>query len=150
MAKLNFVSIRFAGYYYDTVEDRIYSTKRGQARAIAWSTRSNGDLYARLTDVAGNNKFRVLKKDIYNYVESESNTDAKQVVKPQQQKHNGSYIVVAIFSDSTLHPCENRKVHSTEAAARAEAERLAREHPNLKFRVFKDCGTVQAQDIVWS
>lgn len=149
MAKLNFASTRLAGYYYDSAEDRIYSTKRGLARAIAWSsTRSNGDLYARLTDVAGN-RFRVLKKDIHLYVERESNNGSQQMVTPQQKSSNDSYIVVDI-SGSTLRPGENPKVHSTEAAARAEAERLAREHHNLKFRVFKDCGTVQAQDIVWS
>lgn len=158
MAKFEFAIPTLAGYYYDSVDGNIYSTKRNVVRPIKWASRSPcSPRHAQLLTTAGH-KFFVNEDKIKSLIKGNP-MDSVIFMHPETEDlfnkntHTGlktteTYIVIAI-ENGKLAPATDPKVHCTLSAARAEAERLAKTVPNTQFRVYKDCGTVKASGVVW-
>lgn len=163
MAKFEFILPSLKGYYWDSLDGNIYSTKRTNTHAIKWSKRTpqapktaqlfttEGDKF--LLDerrLKGMLKGNPIGSSIYkDYCKNDVQLtfDIEQIAKkPFSTKE--TYIVIAI-ENGKLAPSTDPKAHCTLAAARAEAERLARLAPKVQFRVYKDCGTVQSTGVVW-
>ena len=162
MAKFEFILPSLKGYYWDSLDGNIYSTKRTKTHAIKWSKRTpwapktaqlfttEGDKF--LLDerrLKGMLKGNPMDSVIFKHQDTEdlfNQHPQVEVKKPFSTKE--TYIVIAI-ENGRLAPATDPKVHCTLDAARAEAERLARLAPKVQFRVYKDCGTVQSTGVVW-
>lgn len=163
MAKFEFNIPTLKGYYYDSVDGNIYSTKRGKipyqikwAKRAPWAPKTaqlfttDGEKF--LLDerrLKGMLKGNPMDSVIFKHPETEDLFNQKphvDVKKPFSTKE--TYIVIAI-ENGRLAPAKEPKAHCTLAAARAEAERLARLAPSTQFRVYKDCGTVQSTGVIW-
>lgn len=166
MAKFEFILPSLKGYYWDSLDGNIYSTKRTKTHAIKWSKRTpqapktaqlfttEGDKF--LLDerrLKGMLKGNPIGSSIYkDYCKNDVQLtfdlemSVKKSATPFSTKE--TYIVIAI-ENGRLAPATDPKTHCTLAAARAEAERLAKTVPNTQFRVYKDCGAVKASGVVW-
>lgn len=160
MAKFEFTVPTLKGYYWDSIDGNIYSTKRGKipyqikwAKRTPWAPKTaqlfttDGEKY--LLDerrLKGLLKGNPIGSVIFKHPETEDLFNQKPHVG---EKTADTYLVISV-ENGRLTPSANPKVHCSLEAARAEAERLAKLVPGTQFRVYKDCGTVQAAGVVWA
>ena len=148
----------FEGYYIDADLKNIYSTRTGPLRVLTKTKPASTrcwywHLYNRRlgrSEAYNTEKFR---KDVSlstEYIEWRSELNRSRVDTGSSDRVFGGYILAMVTTDGVLSYSKTPKVHSTEAEARAEAERLAKKNVGVIFVVTKITGSVVAGGVTWS
>lgn len=82
-------------------------------------------------------------------IESSDDEWVDEPTTPKASVNTGKFIVSSVIDG--VHSISTKPVyHDTEAAAKREAERLAKLSPNKEFVVFKRIASVKATGVTWS
>lgn len=152
MARYKFKNPNLSGYFYDTNTELVYSTKRAKAHTadaypLTWSKpNTTGNRLVQLRTVDGA-KVAMYQSEI------DWNIDTTSSIPVTDSSVNTSttdtYVVVELITGKSVIEQELRRFCTFEDAIKS-AGQLAKATPGTQFRVYKDCGTVRCDGLVWS
>ncbi len=146
------------GYYIDADLKDIYSTRTGPLRVLTKTKPASTrcwywHLYNRRlgrSEAYNTEKFRKDVSNMREFIEWRSELNRSRVDTGSSDRVLGGYILAMVTTDGVLSYSKTPKVHSTEAEARTEAERLAKKNVGVTFVVTKITGSVVAGGVTWS
>jgi hypothetical protein len=146
----------YVDYWINKDLTQVYSTKRpgapyamtktgsGFCRDTYWSL-SNGGRFGNFTIRADELARRVAKSDEF---QSWKKTQVANSIAPKSKTNVKGYIIGRVFLNS-MSFASNPKIHSTEASAIAECERLAKLTPGSNYTYFEMKGTCTVGGVSW-
>lgn len=144
------------GYYIDADLYDIYSTRTGPLRVLTKTKPASTrcwywHLYNRRlgrSEAYNTEKFRKDLRLSTEFIEWRNELNRSRVETGSSAL--GGYVLAMVTTDGILSYSKTPKVHSTEAEARTEAERLAKKNVGVTFVVTKITGSVVAGGVTWS
>jgi len=160
------IDSKLEGYFIDVDMQDIYSTRTGPLRRLSKSKPGGvryeyWSLYNRRagrSETYNITKFRQNLEQATEFIEWRNEMirsraragSSGRVQAGSSDRVLGGYVLSAVTTGGVLSYSKTPKVHSTEAEARAEAERLAKKNVGVILVVTKIIGSVVAGGVTWS
>lgn len=146
-------SSSYKGYWVD-VNGKVYSTKQGALRALKASG-TGSHQYWSLSNGSYSTGYRTdrFARDLQSsqsYCAWKETQKGEAVFTPASTSTSSKGYMVGSAAGENVSFSSQPKVHSTEAAARQECERLAAAHKGKTFLYVEIKGTVKASGFAWN
>lgn len=148
---LSKLGAQYNGYFVDR-EGKVYSNKQGTLRALKVSAPSN--TFNKYWNLSTNGYAQAIRTDRFEEMLNRSDEYRSFVKAPKSDSAPAAimskgFIIGSVSSDSVSFS-SRPKVHTTEASARAECERLAIANKGKTFVYVEIKGSVKATGVNWS
>ena len=142
----------YKGYFVDN-RGMVYSNKQGSLKALKVSAPSN--TFHKYWNLSHNGYANPVRTDRFDSMLNNSNefrtfVNAAKVTGAFAPAAHGKGYIVGSVTSSGVSFSSNPKVHTSEASARTECERLASSYKGKTFMYVEIKGTVKASGFNWS